>query len=320
MYHYLPYLFNDKSFNKNVKAIILSAGAAKGFYQLGALHYLFSNSFEFSSEFKIEKEENTILNTNKLNVYCGTSVGAAIAGLLACGYTPIDLFVYTCTEDINECWKYDWSIKRLLFDYGIISIKQMRNYIEKAIIHKFGYIPTFEELYFITGNIFICPAWKLNEDKSMVYFSYKTTPDVNILDAICASSALPIIFTKCMIEDDYYIDGGMFDRLCVNHTIDFLESEHFDIDELYIIDGASDSSNKNKIETLLDYIKKIMFVPFYMQPKLDLSKYKSKYKIYYFKLMCQHFEITLSLPLKQRIENFCEGYSQTKKQIENKEY
>ena len=305
---YLSYLFNYSNVNKK-NTIILSAGAAKGFYQLGALHYLYSN-------LNIQSE---------VNVFCGTSVGASIACLLACGYTPIDMFTYMCTNDINECWSYDFSLKRFIIDFGIIPIDKVKYYLENLIVNKMGFIPTFEELYHLTGNILLCPAWKIytENDSHKTYFNYLNTPNTTILDGVIASCALPLIFTKCKIESNYYIDGGMFDRLCIDYTIQFLEiiksnDSRFEIDKIYIIDGVGDDKlDKKDKHSLIEYIKQILFIPFFIQDKNGIEKYKDKYNINYFKLMCEHFEVTLSLPVKQRIDNFCSGYSQIKLKLEN---
>lgn len=300
---YLSYLFNEHNINKNI--LIISAGAAKGFYQLGSLHYLYSTS-----------------NINlEFNTFCGTSVGASIACLLACGYTPIDIFTYMCTNDINECWNYDFSLKRFIIDFGIIPIDKIKYYLENLIINKLGFIPTFEELYYLTGNILICPAWKLySNGDNKIYFNYLNTPNITILDGVIASCALPLIFTKCKVESDYYIDGGMFDRMCIDYTINFLETNlsKYNINYIYIIDGVGDKTlNKIDKHSLLDYIKQILFIPFFIQETNSVNKHKDKYNIIYCKLLCEHFEVTLSLPVKQRIDNFCSGYSQMKLKIEN---
>jgi hypothetical protein len=309
MMQYLHFLFNQPNVNSK-NTIVISAGAAKGFYQLGALHYLYS-------ELNIQSE---------INVFCGTSVGASIACLLACGYTPIDIFTYMCTDDINECWTYDFSLKRFLIDFGIIPIDKMKYYLENLIVKKMGFIPTFEELYYLTGHILVCPAWKIytNNNDHKTYFNYINTPNISILDGVIASCALPFIFTKCKIESDYYIDGGMFDRLCIDYTIHFLESithdinDKLEIDKIYVIDGVGDDTlDKKDKHSLLDYIKQILFIPFFIQEKNSIDKYKDKYNIKYFKLLCEHFEVTLSLPVKQRINNFCSGYSQMKLKLEN---
>src|SRR3990170_8230654 len=61
--------------------LVLSGGSIKGCCLLGALQYFY--------------DKGQLSNITK---YVGTSIGAIICYLLAIGYTPLELIVYTCTK------------------------------------------------------------------------------------------------------------------------------------------------------------------------------------------------------------------------------
>ncbi len=42
-----------------------------------------------------------------------------------------------------------------------------------------------------------------------VYFSKETHPDMNVIDAVCMSMAVPCIFACGKYEGQTYVDGGM---------------------------------------------------------------------------------------------------------------
>ncbi len=296
---YLKYLFNINSPNE-INALCLSAGAAKGFYQLGACHYI-----DAKEKFK------------KINVFIGTSVGAAIACMFAIGYEPLEFFSRTCAEDMNECWEFDISLRQFFIEWGGIDNNKLKEYIQKAIIEKYGFIPTFEELYLNTGKIFICSSWCLNSINHKTYFNFIDTPDILISDAVIASCALPGVFTKVQIDKYFYLDGGLFDYCPIEYLLSFIKT-HFDIKVNHIITFYTKSMGCNddiKIDSLFDYLREIAYIPFFIQNPIDINMIKNKYKnipINYIELNCEHNEITLTTSVQTRIKNFCNGYDQCK--------
>ncbi len=287
----LPFLFHPIP-NRLNKVCCISAGAAKGFYQLGALHFL-----------------DSIGLLSEITIFIGSSVGAAIACMLAIGYEPLEFFSYTCTNDINKCWEYDLNLQNIVTKWGAIDNTHFKQYIETAILSKLGYIPTFEELYTYHNRCFICTAWCINSQHHQTYFNPFETPNVKISDAVMASCALPGIFSKVYIHSKCYLDGGLFDRLPVYYISQFCKEFKLPVDVIYAIDAKSTHFKVNEhITTLLDYLKGMLYIPFFMQQehKHVISNVK------WIELECEHSEITLSLDVKHRINNFCNGYSQAK--------
>ena len=115
------------------------------------------------------------------------------------------------------------------------------------------------------------------------------------------------------IGNKCYIDGGLFDRLPVYYVYQFCVKYNLPIDTLYIIDGKSVSFKVNEsVSTILDYLKGMLYIPFFMQPDINTDKLKELVSFVWICLECEHSEITLSLCVKDRINNFCNGFSQAK--------
>ena len=70
-------------------SIILSGGSIKGFCTLGALQYM---------------QDNKIID-DTLTTFAGTSIGSIISFLLIIGYTPIEIVVYLCSNNVLEMFK-----------------------------------------------------------------------------------------------------------------------------------------------------------------------------------------------------------------------
>jgi hypothetical protein len=101
--------------------LVLSGGSSKGIIILGALQYLIDNYL-----------------ISNIETYIGTSVGSIICYLLLIGYTPIEIIVYICKnqllekreplENMQEPWKEPW------FFYWSSSIFKLINALEKPWI------------------------------------------------------------------------------------------------------------------------------------------------------------------------------------------
>ena len=173
--------------------VSLSSGAARGIFQLGALH---------AAQCKHLLTE--------VKYWAGTSIGALIALLCAVGWYPIDILTYLCTNDLSEQVVFDVSVQDLFNQYGLINSNSLYEYFRKMIVHKYGGIPTFEELH-KNGITFICTAYQLRSKSPCVYFSHRSHPHMSTLEAAMLSANLPLIFQNRKYNDNYFIDGGVFD-------------------------------------------------------------------------------------------------------------
>lgn len=177
--------------------VVLSGGGQKGIGQLGALHY--------------HHEISTLQPT----IYAGTSVGSAISLLLACGYTPMEIFnrvrelsTFSSTEPQRELWA---NISAIITHFGLISVTTVTRIIEPLVIEKLGYIPTLGELRSKFGKTLVVSVF--NSTKMMCeYFTPDTRPNLLTLDAVKISCAVPILFHRIRYDGCYYVDGGIGDN------------------------------------------------------------------------------------------------------------
>ena len=172
-----------------IDTLILSGGAMNGINLIGFLNEL-SNNY----------------NIKKIKKYIGVSCGSIISLLLNCDL-DLEKFAYILIKtDILKLFDIDISL--LYNDYGLSNFKKGMKFYEK-IIEYFGVSKdiTFLDLYKKTEKHLIIPSLNLTKQK-MIYFDYKNYPDLKILKAIHMSINIPLLFTKNIYNNDFYIDGA----------------------------------------------------------------------------------------------------------------
>ena len=230
-----------------IKHLVISGGGPVMFRAMGALEKLEQEKFW-------ERE-------NIKSIY-GTSAGAFVAVVVSLNYdwetvkkyfierpwheafpiTPVTLF-----DAIGRKGLYEKSVMRKifkpLFDAKDISLSiTMKQFYELTNIHL--HIYTFE----------------LHEFE-VIDISYTTHPDVEILDAVYMSCALPIVFSPLITENKCYLDGGMRTNYPLNNCIE--NEPEIDTDEILGFKNIYDNNGEytsdiqsitNDNSSILDYI------------------------------------------------------------------
>ena len=143
-----------------------------------------------------------------LEAFSGASAGALL-GFMYC-VTKGDLTkILDISLEVPLKNVMKLNIKCLLKDYGLVSFTKFRKvladvcrrFLEKDDV-------TFIELFdFFPVKLHIS-SYCVDFMKT-VYFSADTTPSMSVLDAVCASVAVPFLFSSMKLSDGYnYIDGG----------------------------------------------------------------------------------------------------------------
>ena len=218
-------------------AICLSGGGTKGILLLGALQYLF---------------ENKMYQYEKVKEYAGTSIGSALALLLSCGYTPMEIFsrIYMMESffNVKDCGNI-WTIIK---EMGLISIQSFIDKLKDLIIEKFDFVPTLEELKTLTGKTLYVSSVNLTnmcEQK----LCHLTHPDMSCLEAVKISCNLPIVFQRLKYKNSLFVDGGILN----NYPWNYLSNESKNV--LGIILSGVDKSFSE--DSFFGYFYRLMILP-----------------------------------------------------------
>jgi NTE family protein len=262
------------------EGLVISGGAVKGFLILGFLDYIHAD-------------------ISSIKYYCGCSVGSYICMLLSIGYTPLEIIIYLCTNDISQLFK-DLNPLMLKDFYGMIDVNLMLEYIEEMIKYKIGYIPTFKNLYDNYDKILICPAYNITDNKKE-YLSFETYPDMTISKACILSSNIPFLFSKVEYNGKCYIDGASFDFFPLNKLSDYTKELN-----CKILGITFDHKNTEKIESFVSYVKTIVSC-------LTEKTYTLKDNITVRTLNFNYEALDFNIDTKNKINMYVDGYNQSKK-------
>jgi len=190
-----------------IKHLVFSGGAYKGLYFLGALDHLNKNNF---------------YNIENIETINAVSIGSLIAVLL-CLKIPIkDMIEFIINKPLKKIFYIDMeNIFNINDDLGIYDKKL---FIEMYYSF-FGSLGldcttmTLKELYEYSGIELVITTVRMTgwvvED-----FSYKTHPDLSVLDATYMSSSLPFIIKPMKYNDSYYLDGGLINSYPLDRCMD----------------------------------------------------------------------------------------------------
>lgn len=156
-------------------ALVLGGGAAKGFAHIGFIKTLEKHGL-------------------KPDLVVGTSMGALIGGIYACGKTATEL--ETMALKVNKIGNF--SLINTLFKDSMLNISKVKRIITNAVGN------TTHEQQPIK---FVSVSTQLNTGKEVHFSSGK------VLDSIMASISIPGVFPRVKIGSDIYCDGGLLNNL-----------------------------------------------------------------------------------------------------------
>ena len=181
--------------------LCMSGGGLKTLYYIGLLECL---------------EKNKKFNINNINNFIGTSAGAIICFFLSLSYSIIDIKKFLI--DFNfKILVPEINIDNIFNNFGIdegnkikyIFIMFFKNKLKVEDI-------TFLEHYELTKKKFSCIGCNYTKKKESI-FNYIKTPNMSIITALRISMSIPLFFTPVLYENEYYIDGAVFNNFPFNH-------------------------------------------------------------------------------------------------------
>jgi NTE family protein len=184
----------------------------------------------------------------------GTSMGSIIAVMFSLKYDWETMDDYLIKRPWHQLVKYDiHTIFSAFTNRGIFDI----NVIKETFQPLFSGmdIPievTLQEFYEITKIELHIFTTSVN-DFRLVDLSHKTHPSWTVVEAVYASSCLPIIFTPFSKEGEFYVDGGVF----LNYPLKPCTEDYPNLDEILGVRKtyvASSGDAINETSNLMDYV------------------------------------------------------------------
>lgn len=198
-------------------AVVLSGGGSRGMAHIGVLKAL---------------EENGI----PIDYILGTSIGAAIGGLYASGYSPEEIEVLFSNNNFNQWINNDFDPGKTYYymkdaeDAGWIELKMdFKNRYSKILPPK---VKNPAELDFELTRIFASASAAANYDFNQLMIPFRcVTSDIdsnraailkrgNLANSIRASITFPFLFKPIEIDGTLMFDGGMYNNFPADVAIE----------------------------------------------------------------------------------------------------
>jgi predicted acylesterase/phospholipase RssA len=180
----------------------------------------------------------------------GSSAGSILALFWAVGISIDDIIDASLSIDISNFVKLN--IGSFFNKFGFVEIDPIR----EKLVEICGCDPTFGEL---SKKIYIS-SFCLNTSRTE-YFSKDTHPDMKVIDAVCMSIAIPLIFASSEYRGQTYVDGGTAEEYpmapfldkkphevtCITIKMDEIYQEHLNTPKDFL-EALIRSSIKNRLK------------------------------------------------------------------------
>jgi|TARA_B110000977_G_scaffold147985_1_gene187634 predicted acylesterase/phospholipase RssA len=167
----------------------------------------------------------------------GSSAGSILTLFLALGMSIDEILDISLNTNISKLVKL--RLGSFFTKFGFVSMAPIR----KKLVDICGCDPTFND---IEMKIYIS-AFCLNTNQTE-YFSKDTHPDMKVIDAVCMSMAVPLIFACGKHEGKTYVDGGTQEQYpitpfldkkphqitCIKIRMDLIYQENIDTPRQYV--------------------------------------------------------------------------------------
>jgi predicted acylesterase/phospholipase RssA len=201
-----------------IKHLVISGGGPTGLLSYGAAKYL---------------EKNKFWNIDNVKSIYGTSIGAVIGIILSLKHTweTIDDYIVKCPWNtvlpLNTTFD---DVLNIYTNKGIIPEEFFDIIMKPLLLSKdLSLNTTMSELYEYNKKEIHVMSVELNKFR-LINISYKTHPNLKVMDAIKMSCAFPVIFSPKIMEScdnngenpctHCYIDGGVMSNYPVNTCIE----------------------------------------------------------------------------------------------------
>lgn len=231
---------NDNNKNLDKDTLLLSGGGSAGI--------LYAGVFKALEELNILKNIKTII---------GVSAGTIYTCMYLMGYTVKEIVKFAETFDSKKLTSIknfeSLSFDKIFIEYGLDNGEAFKKvFIKIAKQKKVDPYITLLEFYKLNKIKFIIGVTNIDILQEE-YFSYDSTPNIRLIDAIRASISIPIYFTPHKINNKLYVDGGCMNNFPINYS-------DIDINKtiaIMISNPINKSINNNFINYFLNILKSI---------------------------------------------------------------
>ena len=184
--------------------LVLSGGSVRAVCHIGCIRYL-----------------EHVACVHGIRTVAGASAGALIAFLFAmgCGSDQMRLWI---TRVFREARVNQLDVAGIFDLYQQMGVDSMSRFeaLFKVMMRRFLDVDdmTFVEFAKATGRDLIICASDVTHARP-VYFSVDTYPDLSVITALKASICIPLLFRPIVIDDVYYVDGGIFENLPLSAVV-----------------------------------------------------------------------------------------------------
>jgi predicted acylesterase/phospholipase RssA len=203
-----------KGIYMSIKHLVISGGGPLGLRYLGALEKL---------------EQDGFWKVDNIDSIYATSIGSIIGAFICLKYDWTTLNQYIIERPWKDVFKvnakqlFDSYYNKGLFDKKIAEII-FKPLLKAKNLELTVTLKEFYEFSKIDLHIF---TFELNNFET-VEMSHKSHPDIELVQALTMSSALPGIFMPTIIEDKCFVDGGV---MC-NYPLNQCLRDHTNRDEI----------------------------------------------------------------------------------------
>ena len=226
-----------------IKHLVISGGGPLGFRFLGSLEKL---------------EKIGFWNLNEIESIYGTSIGSIIGAFICLKYDWDTLNKYVIERPWNDVFKVN--AKQIFDSYynkGLYDRKLIDTIFKPLLQAKdLNLNITLKEFYDYSNIDFHIFTFELNKFET-VELSYITHPDLQLLQALTMSSALPGIFMPTIIDDKCYIDGGVMCNFPINKCLQDRTNKDEILGIRVVYDGETEGFKNINIKnesSLLEYV------------------------------------------------------------------